>query len=399
MISAARVVSKVMWAVGVILLPAVASAQQPDQSTRTVRGIVDFLVTNQAVQTGDLERDRAAAEAARAAIARSLLVNVASVPLASSSSGFVYRLNPQLGTVERATQNFGSFFVERALTSGAGRASFGASAFITSFDRLGDLRLRDGSLVTVANQFRDESAPYNTEGLTLRLRTSTLTFFGSVGITDAFEIGAALPVIHLSLEGERLNVYRGNPFLQASAEASASGIGDAAIRGKYTLVRGDQGAFAAAAEVRLPTGDDENLLGAGATAIRLLAIGSFERGPFTLYGNGGVVRGGISDEVLLSGATAFAVAPRVTLSAEVLMRHVADLNDLSLVSAAHPTVAGADTLRLASGEGGTTLMNAVTGFKWNVSDTFVLGGHVAFPLARRGLTSPITPTLALEYSF
>src|SRR5690606_32287745 len=111
--------------------------------------------------------------------------------------------------------------------------------------------------------------------------------FGSVGVTDDFELGAALPLINLSVEGQRLNVYRDEPFLQASGEASASGIGDAALRAKYTLVRGANGAFAAAAELRLPTGDADNLLGAGAAAYRFLGIGSFETGRVTVNGNGG----------------------------------------------------------------------------------------------------------------
>jgi hypothetical protein len=29
----------------------------------------------------------------------------------------------------------------------------------------------------------------------------------------------------------------------------------------------------------------------------------------------------------------------------------------------------------------------------------VLGGHLAFPLLRHGLTATVTPTLALEYAF
>src|SRR5688572_29973077 len=84
-----------------------AQAQQTTAPQLTVRDIVDFLVTNQGVQTGDFERDRAAAEAARDTITNALLVNLTSVPLASSSSGFLYRMNPQLGTMERTTQSFG----------------------------------------------------------------------------------------------------------------------------------------------------------------------------------------------------------------------------------------------------------------------------------------------------
>lgn len=380
------------------LSPALASAQQP-QEPSTVSGIIDFLVTNQAVQTGDFERDRAAAEAARDAITRALLVNLTSVPLASSSSGFVYRLNPQLGTVERATESFGTFFVERALTAAEGQVAFGASAATSAFDRLGDLELRDGSLVTIANQFRDESAPFDTEALTLRMRSSSLTLFGSVGVTDRFELGAALPLISLAVEGQRLNVYRGDPFLQASGEASASGIGDAALRAKYTVARGTRGAFAAAAELRLPTGDADNLLGAGSAAYRFLGIGSYESGRLTLNGNGGLVFGGVSDELNIAGAAAYAVQPRVTIVGELLLRRVTDLRDIGLVAEPHPSVAGLDTLRLAPGESAITLSRAIAGFKWNVSDTLVLGAHVAFPLGHRGLTAPITPTLGLEYSF
>ena len=383
---------------GVALFAAPVNAQQT-QEPSTVSGIIDFLVTNQAVQTGDFERDRAAAEAARDAITRALLVNLTSVPLGSSSSGFVYRLNPELGTVERATESFGSFFVERALTAAEEQVAFGISVATSAFDRLGDLELRDGSLVTIANQFRDEAAPFDTEALTLRMRSSSLTLFGSVGVTDRFELGAALPLISLTVEGQRLNVYRGDPFLQASGEASASGVGDAALRAKYTLARAANGSFAAAAELRLPTGDADNLLGAGSAAYRFLGIGSYDSGRLTLNGNGGLVFGGVSNEINFAGAAAYAVQPRVTLVGEVLLRRVTDLRDLGLVAEPHPSVAGLDTLRLAPGESAITLSRAIAGFKWNVSDTLVLGAHVALPLARRGLTAPVTPTIGLEYSF
>ena len=371
----------------------------PAAAQETVGDIISFLVTNQAVQTGDFERDQAAAAAARDAITRALLVNLASVPLASSSSGFLYRLNPQLGTVERATESFGAFFVERALGPGRGRASFGASVSSSDFDRLGDLDLRDGSLLTVANQFRDEPQPFDTESLTLRVRSRTLTLFGSVGVTDRFEIGGAVPILELNVEGQRLNVYRGAETLQASGEASASGIGDIALRAKFTLASGAAGAFAAAAEVRLPTGDETNLLGAGATAYRFLGIGSYEQGPFTLHGNGGLVLGGISDEVTLSGAVGIAAHPRFTLSGEALVRRIAELAEIGLVNEPHPTITGVDTARLAPGVPGEWVSTAVTGVKWNPGGSIVIGGHLAFPLTRRGLTAPITPTLTFEYAF
>ena len=382
--------------VAMTLAPAFCAAAR---AQTTVSDVVGFLVTNQAVPTDDLARDHAAAEAARDTISRALLVNLTSAPLATSSSGFLYRLNPQLGTVERATGSFGPFFVERALTPGRGRATFGVSATSAAFDQLDGRNLRDGTLVTVARRFRDEAAPFDTESLTLQIRSSTMTFFGSVGVTNRLEIGAAVPFARVSIDGQRVNLYRGSTFLQASATGTASGIADVALRAKYTLVARPNGGVAAATEVRLPTGDAQNLLGTGTTSYRFIGIGSLEQGVFALHGNASFLRGGISPEWSASGAASYAVSPRVTLSGEVLRRHVSDLHDVTLAATPHPTIARLDILRLTAGTAPITLSSAVAGFKWNVTGTLVLGGHVSFALAKRGLTAPITPALGLEYAF
>src|SRR3982751_4260225 len=97
----------------------------PPAHAQTLGDVLGFLVTNQSVQTGSVERDRDAAQATSDTISRALLANLATLPVPSSSGAFVYQLNPELGTVERATSNFGPFFVERALTAGQHEASFG----------------------------------------------------------------------------------------------------------------------------------------------------------------------------------------------------------------------------------------------------------------------------------
>ena len=365
----------------------------------TVSDVVGFLVTNQAVPTADFEKDRQAAEAARSTITNALLVDLTSMPLATASSGFLYRFNPQLGTVERATESFGGFFVERALTPGRGRASFGVSTTTAGFDQLDGRSLLDGTLVTVANRFRDEAAPFDTESLTLRIRSSTMTVFGSVGLTDRIEIGAAVPFARLTLEGQRINVYRGSTFLQASGTAAASGLGDVAVRAKVNVLTVAGGGVSVAGEWRLPTGDAANLLGAGKSSLRMMGIGSIERDRVAVHGNAALVTGGISSEFDVGGAISVAAHPRVTLSAETLVRRVSALHRIDLAAAPHPTLAGVDTLRLSAGEGAVTLANAVAGLKWNVARTVVIGGHLSWSLTHGGLTAPVTPTLALEYAF
>lgn len=383
----------------VTLLAAFVLHAQMVWAQETVSDVINFLITNRSVRTDDFERDRAAADAARDTITRALLVNLTSVPLATSSGGFLYRLNPELGTVERASESFGSFFVERALTASAGHATIGFSAYTTAFDRLDGTDLRDGSFITVANQFRDEPIPFDTDALTLRVRSSVLTVFGSVGVTDRLELGGAVPFVRLRVEGERHNTYFNTPFVQATGEATAGGVGDIAVRAKYLLLTTATGAFATAFEVRLPTGDVENLLGTGEPAYRFLAIASYDKGALTANGNGGFILNGISDELNVSGSVAYAVRPRVTLAGEVLVRRVNDMRDMQLAPAPHPSIQDVDTLRLVPGESGMTLAKAIAGVKWNASGRLVLGAHIAFPLVRNGLTSPLTPTLALEYGF
>src|SRR5687768_101728 len=77
-------------------VPTHAVAQQ------SVRQVLSFLLTNQAVRTGDIERDAEAAAATRDTISRALLIELATLPISTSSAGFTYLFNSDLGTRERA---------------------------------------------------------------------------------------------------------------------------------------------------------------------------------------------------------------------------------------------------------------------------------------------------------
>jgi hypothetical protein len=387
------------FAVAFIVALGFGAADLHAQSAGTLSDVVGFLVTNQAVQTADFEKDRAAAEAARDTISRALLINLTSVPIATSSSGFLYRLNPELGTVQRASETFGSFFTERALTPGQGRGSVGISASTSDFDHLNGNSLTDGTLVTIANKFRDESDAFDTEALTLNIRTSTMTVLASVGVTDRLEIGGAVPFVRLSMEGERINVYRGTTLVQATGSGTASGIADVALRAKYTIVSAASGGMAAAGEYRLPTGDEDNLLGAGSSSWRVIGIGSYDQGRVGVHGNAGIVRGGVSDEVTFAGALSIAAQPRLTLTGEIYGRHVSELRDIALAVEPHPTISGVDTSRLVAGTSGNDVVVAIAGVKWNAGGTVVLGGHLMWSLTDSGLTAPITPTVTFEYAF
>src|SRR4026209_82058 len=106
--------------------------------------VLSFLLTTQALPTGDFLKDQPAAAAARDTLARALLVELSAVPLTTSSGGFNYRFNQSLGTLERVTRGFGPFFVDRATTAGAGQASISATFRYSRFETLDGRNLRDG---------------------------------------------------------------------------------------------------------------------------------------------------------------------------------------------------------------------------------------------------------------
>ena len=369
----------------------------PPAASQSVSDVLTFLLTNQSVQTGSVERDRNAAQVTSDAISRALLANLATLPVPTSSGGFAYRLNPELGTTERATQSFGPFFVERAQTAGSGQASFGLTFQHLRFESLDGRSLRDGSLVTTANQFADEPTPFDVDQLTLDLDASIATLYGNVGVTDRMEVGFAAPMVSLRVDGSRIETYRGRAFTQATASARAIGLADLVLRTKYTLYSGAGSGIAAAVNVRLPTGRERDLLGTGSTSLKLSGIGSIERGRFSTHGNVGLMVGGLAREVSYDGAVAMTAAPRVTVIGEVLGRWIDSPGHIAAVSAPHPTLSGVQTIRLTPDASTLNIVTIVPGFKWNLSDTWVLAGNVSIPLTTAGLTSTFTPYVGLDY--
>jgi hypothetical protein len=381
----------------VVALACAPSARVAAQ--QSVTDALTFLVTNQSVNTGNFEQDRAAAQATSDTISRALLANLATLPVNTSSSGFVYRLSPSLGTVTRVTQSFGPFFVERALTAGAGQASVGLTVQQMYFTSLGDHDLRAGSLVTTANQFVDERAPFDVDQLTLKIDATVATLYANLGISDRLEVGLATPMIALRVDGSRVNTYFGRTLTQARASATSVGLADMVVRGKVNLYSGNSIALATAADVRLPTGRRQDLLGAGSMSVRVAGIASVESGRWSTHANGGISLGGLAREFNYGGAVAVAATGRVTVTGELVGRRLDGPGGFSAVSAPNANIVGVETIRLVPDASTLTMITAMPGVKWNVSDTWVLAANVSVPLRKAGLTAPFIPFIGLDYAF
>ena len=391
-----RVVAVSVFAIAALAAaPPAALAQD-----RSVTDVLSSLLTNRSIATADAAQDEAAAAATRDTISRLLLLELATVPTLSSSTGFVYRMDRDLGgTAVRSSQSFGPAFVDRSLTSGAWRFAFGAAYQETWFNKMDGRSLTDGTLVSTASRLTGQSEPFDVETVALHLATRTLTLSANVGATDRLDISAALPLVRLKMSGERVDTLRGTPFLQATAVVDASGVGDLILRAKYNALRAGGTGLAIGAEVRLPTGAEENLLGAGELSLKPRLIGSAELGPVSVHSELGYLLGGLSRELDYNGAVAVAASSRVTFIAELLGRRLEAAGRLTETVAAHPRLAGVETIRLSAVPEATYRALAIGSVKWNVGETLLLTGSVMRSVNGTGLTARLTPTVVLEYSF
>jgi hypothetical protein len=367
-------------------------------SAQTVSDVLDFLVTGHSVATGSVERDAAAAAATSLTVSRALLANLATLPIGTSSGGFVYTFHPELGTVQRATTSFGPFFVERAAAPGHGAASIGLTLQYWRFTSLDGRSLRDGTLETTANQFVDELEPFDVDRLRLAIDANVATLHGSLGLGNRTELSAALPLVLLRVNGSRVNAYRGQVFTQAEASATAIGLADVVLRTKFTLFDEDGAGVATAFEARLPTGRQEDLLGSGAMAWKLSAIGSLEGGRLSSHANVAVGFGGLARDLTIAGAIAASASDRLTLTGEVVSRWMDVPGGITTIAAIHPSLRDVRTLRLLPDGSTLGMFSVAPGMKWNVSDTWVLVANAAIPLTKGGLTAGFTPFIGFDYT-
>jgi outer membrane putative beta-barrel porin/alpha-amylase len=389
------------------------------------------------------------------ALIRQANSQLATFPLGSSSGGFAYQFNPELGTFTRSSDSFGALLTERALTLGRGQFSYGTVYQHTSYDKFEGLSLKDNDIVFYYPH--NDCCPGQTqfgvpggdrsllnpafEGDVLRnevaidLRTDTFAFFATAGVTNALDIGVAVPIVRVALDAAvhreilRLSTET-NPLVHSfdneggavqtsTASGTAIGVGDVLLRTKYQLFANGGGALAIGAELRLPTGDETELLGTGTTQGKLALLATATARVVSFHGNiGYTASGAISeedranylpapvDELNYGIATDAVVHPRVTASFEVTGRRLKDVERLigqplnvRFTTLADPTTVQTRALRgLGLRAGNMNLLLGAAGLKVNVSRTLLLNAGVLFPLNQDGLHNRTTATIGVDYT-
>jgi hypothetical protein len=349
--------------------------------------------------SGEFVPDPAAAAATTSTVAGLFLVELGTLPVSSSSAGFVYRLRPDLGVFERASNAFGPFFTERALTSGRGQISFGLSYQYASFGSLQGGDLQGGTFPTNAERTAGTIDPFSVDTLKLELVSSSVLPFVSYGVTDKLTVGSVVPIVSVRFSGQRMRTVNGASSLQSTQSGSATGLGDIVMNGRYLLAGTGGRGVAVGADLRLPTGNQLELLGTEDVSGRVLGVGSWEDGQLAVHVNGGFGLGGVSREVFWNTATTFAVLPRVTVVGELMGRYLTQLTRVNDVYQPHPVLAGVETMRWLPSDRGLHTMFVVTGAKWNWTRSWLLNTNLLIRLTEVGLRARVTPSISIDYAF
>lgn len=391
-----RLTTRTLWLAvtfSICAAPVPAIAQQP------IAEVLTFLLTNRSIRTGDFVSDERAAAETRDVLIDFLALEQATSPVPSSSGGFTYRVDPGRGVPERSSDSFGPYFVERSLTAGRGQGSVALGFRTAAYGNVDGRDLRDGTLVSTASALRGQPAPFDVETITLRLRSNALTLTGNYGLTDRLDISGAIPYVRVSLQGERVDNYRGTELVQATATASAEGLGDLVARAKYNLYQVGASGVAVAGEIRLPTGDQANLLGAGRTTVTPQVIGSYERERLGLHAEVGYSFRDVARAIGYAMAVTAVAAPSVTLVGELVGLRLDGIGRLAETTEPHPTLVGVDTIRLSGVEQSSNRLMAVAAVKWNIASTWMVTASVRRPLTSAGLNPWWVPTVTIDYAF
>ncbi len=367
---------------------------------------------------------------------------LSSFPLASSAGGFTYRFDPSLGVLTRVSDSFGPIYAERVDTVGKGRFNLGVNYSHFTFDEIDNLNLRDGHVRLVfthqdANHDGTTLSPFFegdvvTAQLLLKIKTDIAAFVLTYGITDRFDVGVAVPIVKVSLDAvtnasiDRLATATAAPGIHRfpngqSTESfrqsgDASGVGDVVLRAKYRMLEGPRAGLALETDVRVPTGEERDLLGTGATQLKAFLVGSAHLGAFSPHVNGGyswsLEPAGtpqVPDEIVYTGGFDWALSPRLTFAVDVLGRTFRHSQSVSVVDTtfqantsadpANPNIVSAVLPRLVTTPGNVNTLLGSVGLKMNPFGNFLLTLNGLFPLNSEGLQDGFTPLVGIDYSF
>jgi hypothetical protein len=327
-----------------------------------------------------------------------IAANVGLVSFTSAVSGFTFDI--ERGVPVRTTESFGPLLAERAPTLGAGKLNLGVSYSRIEFSRFEGRSLDDLSLIFGHEPVCQPPCDFERDkirvALDLKIVEDVVAFYGTYGLTANWDVGAIVPIVHIQLWAKgHAEIVRNSSIStlvhnfgpnstppDAQGGGDETGLGDVILRTKYHFLRHheDWPDLAVVGEVKLPTGDADNLLGTGDTNFKVLLVASRTWDWITPHVNLGFEASTAGSEEFnfryVLGADMRAL-PSLTVAAEVLGR-------------SKPAGTGV----------GDHIIDAAVGLKWNPWSTLILTGGIQVPLNRdEGLRADVIWSVGAEYTF
>ncbi|HSF32956.1 MAG TPA: transporter [Candidatus Tectomicrobia bacterium] len=323
----------------------------------------------------------------------------------STVTGFTFDI--ERGIPVRTTESLGPLLAERAPTIGARRLNVAFAYTHLDFKRFEGTQLSDLSLTlehedTNGNGIRDTTGIFSFESddihvdLDLKIREDVFAFFATYGLTRHWDVGVVVPIIHVHVRAAAdATIVRNSPVSQlvhnfgpqsdaprSTGGGDETGIGDIILRTKYNFLRERPiwPDLAIVGDIKLPSGNEDDLLGTGETNFRALLVASKTLGLLTPHLNVGYeITTGDSEQDNFRYVVGFdaRLHPKVTGAIDVLGRWE------------------------PQGDGiGDNMVDLALGAKWNIFGTFLLNGIVQLPLNRNeGLRPNVIWTVGIENTF
>ncbi len=360
------------------------------------------------------------------AIDTGIATQVSQLPLATASAGtvLVYK-----DGVPQTLSNLGPVLADRANTlGGKGKFYLGATGSQFVFTDIDGKSLKALPFAFSQNAYDSGgnllSTTYNNETADLNFKVDQFLIVGTVGLSKTFDVSVIVPIERVSVgvfTGNATSyvvsptgtlLFKTNPK-PTLGSGTASGLGDVALNLKSIVHSTERATFAGGFMLRMPTGDDANLLGSGAFGFNPYLVFSYlnkvsphakigyQWNSATELNNPTVTKGG--NKQLPGGlqydlGADWAAKKWLTVAVDLLGNQF--MNTPSVVTS-NLTITGVSTPVTTSSTQNSSysIGNVSTGVKVNPFGNLVLSANLLTQINNAGLRSRPTPLIGISYKF
>ena len=396
------------------------------------------------------------------------------LPLASPSSGITFSWDPAGKIFSPSTDSLGPILGERADTIGKYRVFIGFGYQHFEFERVDGIKMNQLPMTITqpddSTDVSDRVCSINGDNETecgfirdvvktntrLDLKIHQFTTFLTFGLTNRLDISVAIPIENIRMASSSTATIVDNaqsgvysfPFVKGCGSVqggvttpclvnsfsnvrSVSGIGDITLRVKGTAWKGERAGLALGLDIRTPTGDALNFLGAGATGVKPFVVWSYRAriSPHVSVGyetNGSsLIAGDISTsqkvklpgQLTYSAGADFWVTKWLTTDFDLVGHQVFEADRTSLITIAEPgacldPLGNCDPLQgfappkidpsltpAAKTYNSSSVSVGVKVRPFGSGNSLVVTGNALIAINNGGLRSKVVPLLGVSYTF